>query len=300
MSRPGVRTGVTLVEMVVALALFGIVAAIMLGALRGQQRFHTASLEIIDTRRASHQAAALLYGALRGASNTDLYAISDSSVALRATIGTGFICSIDTSRSIISLPGPRTARTTALSALLTTPRAGDSLLVFDPGTALGDIDDRWHVHVLTRNPGAGPCPPRPFGLASDVGEGAGMSLDIAPPLAADVRVGSPLRFFRPASYSLYQSTGASWMLGYSLCAAGTCTVRQPLSGPYLPFAGGGSGGLAFQYYDAGGAPTADPTLVARIAVTARARSASVLDFGHVRRQRYQDSLSVTIGLRNGS
>jgi prepilin-type N-terminal cleavage/methylation domain-containing protein len=292
--------GVTLVELIVALALFGIVAAIMLGALRGQQRFHTGFLEIIDTRRATHQAGALLYGAMRGASNADLYAISDSSVAFRASIGTGFICSIDTSRSIISLPGRRTARTAALSALLSTPRPGDSVLVFDPGTALGDIDDGWHAHVLTSNPAPGTCPARPFGLASDAGERAGIVLAIAPALGANVGIGSPVRFFRPATYSLYPSTGASWMLGYSLCTAGACTVRQPLSGPYLPFASGGSGGLVFQFHDAGGVPTADPALVVRIGVTARARTPSVLDLGHIRRQRYHDSLSVTIGLRNRS
>jgi hypothetical protein len=38
--------------------------------------------------------------------------------------------------------------------------------------------------------------------------------------------------------------------------------------------------------------------VARVDVVARARSPSVLDVAHVRGQRYQDSLAVTIALRN--
>jgi hypothetical protein len=271
----------------------------MLGVVQGQQRFHVGSLEIIDTKHNVHQAGALLYGALRGVPNVDLTAISDSAVAFRATIGTGFICSIDSSRSSVSLPGLRTGRTAPLSAFLTMPRAGDSLLVFDSGADAGDRDDAWQLHVLTVDPRAGICPGRPLGLASDAGDGSGIILSVAPPLAADVGVGAPVRFFRPANYSLYRS-GSAWMLGLAVCAAGSCTARQPLSGPYLPFAGGGTGGVAFDFRDAGGARARDRAHVIRIGVIARAKSQSVLDVGHVRRQRYQDSLRVTIGLRNGS
>ena len=60
MAIPRGRPGVTLVELVVALTLFSIVATIMLTMLRGQQRFHAASLEIIDTKRATQQATGLL------------------------------------------------------------------------------------------------------------------------------------------------------------------------------------------------------------------------------------------------
>jgi hypothetical protein len=99
---------------------------------------------------------------------------------------------------------------------------------------------------------------------------------------------------------LYRSTGADWMLGYSTCVAGTCSVRQPLSGPYLPFASGGAGGLAFRYFDAQGAPTSERWRIVRVDVVARARSASVLDVAHVRGRRYHDSLAATIALRNRS
>lgn len=300
MDTPRVRPGVTLVELVVALTLFGLVATIMLTMLREQQRFHVGSLEIIDTKRSTQQAIDLLYGELRAASSADIYSISDSSIALRTSIGASQLCSIDSGRGSITLPSTRTARTAPLSTFLTLPRAGDSVLVFDPGEAPESDDDRWHPHVLVADPTGGACPPRPHGLASDGIEAAGYALQLAPPVAGTIAAGAPLRFFRPATYSLYRSTGATWMLGYSTCAAGTCTARQPLSGPYLPFASGGGSGVTFSYFDAHGAPTSDRSRVARVDVIARARSASTLEVGHLRGQRYHDSLAVTISLRNGS
>ena len=292
------RPGVTLVELVVALTLFSVVATIMLSVLRSQQRFHIGSLEIIDTRRSAQQAIDLLYSELRATSTADVYSMSDSSVAFRSMLGTSHLCAVDSGRGAITLPSTRARRPAPLSAFLTFPRAGDSLLVFDPGETPDRDDDRWHPHVLVTDPGAGVCPPRPAGLAADAIESAGFGVQIAPPIARTVTAGSPLRFFRPATYSLYRGSGATWMLGYSSCAAGTCTARQPLSGPYLPFASGAGGGIAFTFFDVDGNPTADPSSVARIDVVARARSLSTIDVGYLRGRRYQDSLAVSIALRN--
>ena len=294
------RSGGTLVELIVALSLFGIVATIMLTMVRGQQRFHTGSLEIIDTRRSTRQAIDLLYGELRAVSSADIYSMSDSSIAFRTTIGSSHLCAIDSARVAITLPPTRTMRAAPLSAFVTWPRAGDSVLIFDPGGSAGPDDDRWRAHVLLTAGGGTTCPPRPIGLAADAAERSGITFNVAPPVVTATAVGSPLRFFRPASYSLYRGSGATWMLGYSTCAAGACTARQPLSGPYLPFAGGGAGGVSFSYFDREGAVTSDRARVARVDVVARARSLSLLDVGHVRGRRYQDSLAVSIALRNGS
>lgn len=294
------RSGVTLVELVVALTLFGLVATIMLTMLRGQQRFHTGSLEIIDTRRSTRQAIDLLYGELRAVSSADIYAMSDSSIAFRTTIGSSHLCAIDSARVAITLPPTRTMRAAPLSTFVTWPRAGDSVLIFDSGEAAGPDDDRWQPHVLLTAGSGATCLPRPFGLAADAAERSGITFNVAPPVVTTTAVGSPLRFFRPASYSLYRGSGATWMLGYSTCAAGVCTPRQPLSGPYLAFASGGGGGVSFSYFDRDGALTGARERVARIDVVARARSLSVLDVGHVRGRRYQDSLAVSIALRNGS
>jgi type II secretory pathway pseudopilin PulG len=293
------RPALTVVELVVALTLFGVVATIMLSIVGGQQRFHVGSLQIIDTKRSAHQAVTVVYGELRAASGADIYAISDSSITFRATHGASAICALDSARTSVTLPTAATGQRPSFSTFLAMPRAGDSLLIFDPGDATTADDDGWSAHVLTANPGGGVCPLRPFGLATrDADVAMGIGILVAPPLTPSVLVGSPVRFFRPVSYSLYRGSTGEWTLGYATCAAGTCRVRQPLSGPYLPFTSGGAGGVAFRYFDAEGASTADRARVARVDVVARARSASLLDLAHLRGQRYHDSLAVTIALRN--
>ena len=124
-----------------------------------------------------------------------------------------------------------------------------------------------------------------------------MTLSVA--LPATVLVGAPIRFFRPASYSLYQEPSGEWWLGYFSCPANACTQRQPVSGPYRPYVGnGGPNGLAFAYFDSTGAVTADPRAVARIDVVARSQSQYNLDVANVRNRKYQDSLGVSIAVRN--
>jgi hypothetical protein len=278
------------------MTLLGLVVAMMLSTLRGQQRFQVGMLEIIDAKRNVQHAVDLLYANLRGASSTDFYAITDSSVAFRATFGASHICTIDSGRTFLTLPS--SAHDTALSTFLTMPRAGDSLLIFDPGDSSAADDDRWSSHTLSANPSGGLCPARPAGLSARVGGAPAIGVALTPPLGTTVLVGSPVRFFRPARYSLYRGTGAEWMLGYSTCAAGTCSARQPLSGPYLSFAGNGAGGVAFEYFDTGGSPTSDPRSVARIDVVARARTTSPISAAHLREEHYADSAALTIALRN--
>jgi prepilin-type N-terminal cleavage/methylation domain-containing protein len=291
------RDGLTLVELVVALALLAIVATMILETLRGQQRFQVGMLQIIDAKRNAHQAVELLYATLRGASSRDLYAVTDSSIAFRATVGASYICAIDSGRASMTLAS---ADESALSTFQTTPRAGDSLLIFDPGDASTPDDDRWSTHTLTANPSGGLCPMRPIGLSTRVGGSQALSITITPAPTSNVFAGSPVRFFRHARFSLYRGSGGEWMLGYSTCAAGTCSARQPLSGPYLPFAPRHAGGVAFEYFDAQGSPTTGPASIARIEVVARTRTTSRISAGHFHEEYYTDSAAVTIALRNST
>ena len=293
------RSGFTLAELVVALALFTIVATLMLGIVQGQQRFHLGVLEILDTKRSVRQAVALLYGDLKAASASDIYAIADTSITLRVTRGASYVCAVDSTRAEVALPSIARGGTGGLTSLLTMPRAGDSILIFDPGETPTPDDDRWRPHTLTADPGSAVCPMRPLGLAASDAEAAGIGIAVAPSMPQTVPLGAPIRFFIPARYALYRGT-SGWMLGYSTCPRGTCGARQPLSGPYSPFAGGAAPGLSFRYFDTLGAEVIDPRRVARVDVVARARSASILDVAHVRGERYRDSLAVTIALRNRS
>jgi type II secretory pathway pseudopilin PulG len=282
-------------ELVVALTLLGVVATMILETLRGQQRFQVGMPQIIDAKRNAHQAVELLYGTLRGASSKDLYAIADSSISFRAIIGASYICGIDSAGTSITLAS---ADERSLSTFQTTPRAGDSLLIFDPGESSTPDDDRWSSHTLTANPSGGLCPTRPIGLSTRVGGSQSLGITITPGPTSNVVVGTPVRFFRPTRYSLYRGSAGEWALGYATCAAGACSTRQPLSGPYLPFAPAHAGGVSFEYFDARGSPTSDPANVVRIDVVTRTRTTSRVEVGHVREEHYTDSAAITIALRN--
>ena len=303
------RRGITLPEMMVVLVLLGLVVGGLMTVLVRQQRFYTGTSEIIATKGSARQAVDILSSELRGIStgtrngapnNVDIYAMSDSSLTFRSQFGGSVLCTIDPTRTIITLPPRLMAAQNALTSFLSDARAGDSVFVFDQGAQAGTNDDRWQRVALARDPGVGACPTTPNGFTgSAVEAAASIQIVLTNALNPGVALGAPIRFFRPASYSLYQGPGGDWWLGYFSCPGNACTARQAVSGPYRPYAGaGGPSGLAFAYFDSTGAVTANPRFVARIDVVARSQSQYNLDVANVRNRKYQDSLGVSIAVRN--
>lgn len=302
------RRGVTLPEMMVVLVLLGLVVGGLMTVLVRQQRFYTGTSEIIQTKTSARQAIDILSSELRGIStgtrggapnNVDIYAMSDASLTFRSQFGGSVVCTIDPTRTVITLPPQTMAAQNALTSFLSDAQAGDSVFVFDQGASAGTNDDRWQRVALARAPAVGLCPVAPVGFTATAAEEAlGIEITLTGALAPDIVIGAPIRFFRPASYSLYQSAGGEWWLGYFSCPANACSALQPVSGPYRPYAAAGPSGLAFAYFDSTGAITGDPRRVARIDVVARAQSQYNLDAANVRNRKYQDSLGVSIAVRN--
>ena len=299
--------GITLPEMMVVLVLLGLVVGGLMTVLVRQQRFYTGTSEIIQTKVSARQAIDILSSELRGISTStrggapnavDIYAMSDWSLTFRSQFGGSVLCTIDPTRTIVTLP-PRDMQN-SLTSFLSDARAGDSIFVFDQGAQPGTNDDRWWRAALARDPEVGVCPMAPIGFTVSAVEAAGgIRLTLTEALAPDVSIGAPIRFFRPASYSLYQMPGGDWWLGYFACPGNVCTPIQPVSGPYRPYAvAGGPSGLAFAYFDSTGGVTADPRAVARIDVVARSQSQYNLDVANVKNSKYQDSLAVSIAVRN--
>ena len=303
------RHGLTLPEMMVVLVMLGLVIGGLMTVLVRQQRFYTGTSEIIQTKGSARQAIDILSSELRGIStstrggapnNVDIYAMSDSALTFRSQFGGSVLCTIDPTRTVITLPPRTMGAQNALTSFLSDAQAGDSVFVFNQGDQPGTNDDRWQRVALAGDPGVGLCPVAPIGFtASAAEEASGIEIALTEPLADDIVVGAPIRFFRPAGYSLYQGPGGDWWLGYFSCPANACTALQPVSGPYRPYAGAaGPSGLAFAYFDSTGAVTGDPRAVARIDVTARSQSQYNLDVANVRNRKYQDSLGVSIAIRN--
>lgn len=289
------RAGVTLTELAVALALFGLIATILLHLLRDHQRFQTGAMQIIETRQSVHGAIDLAIPQLRAVAPQDILAYSDSSLTFRAPLGVAVICALDSTRSILTFSSRGDPPIPILGGGAA-PRAGDSMLVLDLAAPWNATADGWRAVAITTDPTPAVCPVAPLGVARRYGGAAGgWAVRVSAPMPPSVDPGTPAWPYHVATLSHYRASSGEWMLGYQSCAGGSCTVRQPLSGPYRPARGGG---LVFGLFDTTGVRVTSAAATARVDIIARADSRSPLGMGHQGRSRYADSLAVSIALRN--
>lgn len=234
--------GFTMVELLLALALFTLIAVAAYGVLRAQLRFYVRHALVSDIRTAARVASRVLTVELRGASPAvgDLYGIGSDSVALRSTTGVGFVC---------DLMGATLGLWSSHGVFGTLPT--DSLMIFIEGDPAVRADDSW---IATR-----------ILSVSSASDGAcGGRADLAVTVEADlgaVRTGVPVRAFRPYVYRLYRASDGLWWLGQRL-RYGTL---QPVAGPLAPMV---EGGLSLEWLDGTGQPASGPwtTLSARVSV----------------------------------
>lgn len=285
--------GFTLAELLVAITLLGVVSTVVLGVVLRQQRFHRATLALLEARRAARDAADVLRSDLRAISPAagDLLVMGADHLELRAATGTSIVCAMSGARDIVHLP-PRAAAAGALTSWIVPPEPGDTVLV--RAMALAPAAARWDAHVLAAEPGRGGCPTAGGFVASAAESASAIALRIVPPLAPDVHAGAALRIVRRARYELYRAGDARWYLGYRDCLATRalpCSTIQPVSGPFAP------DGLRFVYRDSSGAQTTDPARVRRIDVAVVARSRVVPSVG-ISARPASESLALTIAPRN--
>ena len=281
------RRGASLIELTVVIALLAVIGTATLGVVVHQERFYREQAAAIDSRATVRDAASLLQSELRALTpaDGDLYTLGPSAVDFRATLAQSVICTISPSRTQITIPPEHLATGAPLTWLGSQPEAGDTLLVLATESTLGGA---WDRHVLTGAPTrAGSCPTT-SGLTTTPSEAsAALTLSLSAPLDTAIAPGAPVRVVRRARYELYRASDSRWYLGYLDCLssrATPCNVVQPVAGPFAPM------GIRLAYLDRGGAPTADPSRVARIdvlAIAERRSSPTALD-----------SLATTIALRN--
>lgn len=296
--------GASLLELLVALALFGLIGAATLRSLDRQARFHSGMLAILESRSqhaAAHEAVA---AGLRGVSPAagDIAWISDSSIVFRLPVGAGVAC--DITAGTIDLAPDSVAGGQAFASFRTSPQAGDTAWLFDEGGTDSAFDDAWtalRVTAATRTPGLCPGsnlldPVRDAGLSSWRLTFTGT----APP--PTVTAGSAVRLTRMARFALYRGgTGEHW-LGFAEAqpATGTWITIQPVSGPYLPFnvVAPSASGIALQGRDSSGAVSPGPGITAAISMATRTQTTRTVRMDGMTRGRYADSLHSLIGMRN--
>lgn len=252
------RGGTSLVELLVALALAGIVLGAATGSVLRQQR---ATTQVTRSTAAEAQLRPMLGIVPAELASLSPFAgdlatgqASDTSLQLRAVVAVAVQCDAAVASAVWGSDGRRLDA----SAVAASPRAGDTLWRYDVPTA------RWiGRRVIGVSAAKGRC-----GAAPDTIPLERLALDGSDSIPAT----SPLRLTRPVRYDLYRAGDGSWQLGLRDWSesSGRFAAPQPIAGPLLRPTGGVQSG--FRYFDDGGTElpsgSIDVSRVARLRFTA--------------------------------
>ncbi len=290
------RRGFSLVELIVILALSTIVMGGLTSVLVRQQRFYRGTADLIETRSQIRQAAGIIPSDLRGVSTVggDILSISDTSMVFWATIGQAVACTAVGLADYIDIPPLTLANGNTLASFTTTPGAGDTVYVYHNGATDAAVDDHWEAYGITGPPTTSTIACASFASGVDLNTPR-YRFPLSGPLAADISVGTPLRFVRRTRYSLYQADDQAWYLGY--CSPDCVGAPQPIAGPFLSGSGANKG-VSFSYQNSAGAVTAIPADVAQISIVVRGQTQGTVDMGGYKNTYVGDSLRFSVAIRN--
>jgi len=278
--------GFTLVELLVALVLMGIVAAGILVALNNNQRAYQAQAQTMKMQEEVRGASFVLPIELRelDAADGDIVALSSNDITIKVMRQLGFVCVQPTSPYTGTLITDR-ARYWGIRWFDPTR---DSILIYAP---TGPSDGRWlRGRINTELKTTGTCTGGAAGSTLTVSMSGGGNNDLSM-----VKAGSPVRGFELERLRLYQDSDSRWYFGMLSYSSGAWSTTQPVAGPLT------ATGMEFQYFDSVGTVTANRLLVRSIAVTVRGMSADRVRgaVGGGGGLRYlQDSVVSRVALRN--
>lgn len=291
--------GVTLIELVVAMVVGGVVLALVAMISVRQQRVYADVADRAALAGQLQQASTILPIDLRGVSSVagDIREARDTSIELRATIASAVVC--DTIAGALIL-APTVSGDATFGSYLTPIAVGDTVWVFSPS----DSADVWTPYDVagTANHAPGPCAPigPRMSAAALTSQRVSIRLGTSPSLTG--LTGSVVRVTRPVRYSLYRGGDGRWYLGQRDWNATSLRFNtiQPVSGP---FASPASNGVAFHYSDSLGAalpvPVVDARDIALVRVDVRGQSRNVMRaFTGRSRGKSTDSVRLSIRLRN--
>ena len=265
LARSGPARGFTLIELMLAMLLLGIVTAGIYRVLVSNQRTYHAQTQRIRLQQNIRAAAAILPTEFReiAASERDVYAIGATEVQMRGMRQFGVMCVAPVlGVGLVDLP------ITVFQSLSSgAPLAvNDSLLLYYEGDEGSRLDDQWWPAQVRTVVGNTVCP-------DGVSPGTSYRINLGPATATmlnragAIPTGAPIRGFQPVRYALFQSASDNlWYLGLEIPLGSTI---EPIVGPLS-----GSTGLTFSYFDRAGAPTALADSVALIEIRVRGRTAA--------------------------
>jgi prepilin-type N-terminal cleavage/methylation domain-containing protein len=229
--------GFTLVEVLLALVIMGVVTGAIYSLLVNSQRLSVAQAEQVHLQSNVRTGSLLVPNELRelntvvggAVDQNDILAGSNANTILyRAMRGMGFICTAPAANQLVIAQNTWTG--------LRAPNAArDDIYVFNDQGDDDTSNDLWQQLVLTAVTA---------GAASCDGATPGYTLDAAGVPAAAI-VNTPVRVFEQMRLQLYAEGGEWWLGAQSVVDAGL----QPILGPLT------ANGFALRYLDANGNET---------------------------------------------
>ena len=247
--------GLTLVELLVALTLTGLVSAIALGLLRMSIVGHRRVAAYVESSYVLRTGVNVLRSQLLeldagDPSGSDILDMGRGFVEYRRMVGLLFLCAeADTLTGRLSVFRDDTLRFGDVGMVPTPGR--DEIIVLSTGNRSTLSDNRWFRLRLVDVAGSNECP------------GGEPSLTFTTPdvPAEPLRAGAPLRVIQRFRLRVYTDAVGDWWMGSQQSSAGGgWSVIQPVVGPLV------ASGLELTYYDQNGAVTSNPAEVARIGV----------------------------------
>jgi hypothetical protein len=254
------------VELLVSLALAGVVVVAVHGVMLESQRVHGRQAGWVEVNSTLRLAAALVSLELAGldagdTASSDLIELAPHEVTYRALRSTTFLCRPPEpigpgSWHLVVAAEPR------FGPRLPEPER-DLLRIYAEADRATARDNYWARADLESVWASAACP----------GGGQGYELtvrNVRPPAAlGGVERGAPVAALELSQLRSYRDRHGDWWLGSRRKRrSGGWSGTQPVLGPLVP------GGIRFTYRDQGGAQTAEPNAVARIGIAIVARRAS--------------------------
>ena len=152
------RRGFTLIELMIALVLLGLVSAAVYKVLVNNQRVYLAQTQTIDLQQNIRAAAAILPAEFRelDAADGDIKGMGPDSLRIRAMRQLAFVCATPAlggglGQIVLAV------RTTPIYGNRQTFKQGDSILVYWEGNPTSRNDDQWLPAQLQKDPDPGFC-----------------------------------------------------------------------------------------------------------------------------------------------